>query len=146
MDENIKISGILTLQEIRDGEVVQEVVTKNKIVNSGLNVIIKGLVGDLTSIDITHLGIGTGSTAVSASDTALDSQTLKTSITSASEKTNNEGSFTALIPDADLAAGSYREAGLFVSNTLFCRLVLTTVFTKSAGSDVLATYEVEVTG
>ena len=85
-EEKLALVGKLTIQEVSDGQIVQEIVEYNKVVNGGLNVIIKGLVSSSNSTDITHVGIGTGTTAVQATDTQLQNQTVKSPISSSSEK------------------------------------------------------------
>ena len=145
-EEKLALVGKLTIKEVSDGRVMQEIVDHNKVVNGGLNIIIKGLVSSSNSTDITHVGIGTGTTAVQATDTQLQNQTFKSPISSSSEKNSTTGSFSFIISDSSLTNQTYTEVGLFVGNTLFSRLILTTSYTKSAGSDTLITYEVSVSG
>ena len=142
-DKIEKIQGEVTIKEIApDGTVIQEIVQKNLVVDSGLNVLVKGLVGTLQDIEVSHIAIGVSNTAVASSDTALAAQTLKAPATTTSEKSTKIALISALIADVDLPNDTYREVGLFVGNVLFSRLVLTTVFTKNPGSNVLITYEV----
>ena len=102
-------------------EVVQEI--DNLVVTAG-----KGYVAsrmkDATATAMSHMAVGTGSTAAAASDTALGSELDRNALTSTTV-TNNEVAYVCTYAAGD-ATGAITEAGLFnasSSGTMLCRTV-----------------------
>ena len=67
MKENLTVKGNLKI--FKNGELIGE--EKNLVVNNGLNVIAERLAG-VNKAAVSHMGIGTGTTAASASDVGLE--------------------------------------------------------------------------
>ena len=83
INDDLKLKGRLAIAI--NGETVSEV--DNIVVTTG-----KGYVAsrmkDATATAMSHMGIGTGSTAAAAGDTALGSQSVRSALTSTTVNTN----------------------------------------------------------
>ena len=124
-----------------NGETVKEV--DNLVVTAG-----KGFVAsrmkDATTTAMTHMAIGTGSTAAAASNTALGSQSARTALTS----TTVSGADITYVDTfaAGTGTGAITEAGLFnasSSGTMLCRTVFSVV-NKGASDSMTITWTVTV--
>ena len=122
-------------------EVVQEI--DNLVVTAG-----KGYVAsrmkDATATAMSHMAVGTGSTAAAASDTALGSELDRNALTSTTV-TNNEVAYVCTYAAGD-ATGAITEAGLFnasSSGTMLCRTVFS-VGNKGASDAMTITWTVTV--
>tara|TARA_B100000925_G_C21755905_1_gene365579 strand:- start:103 stop:528 length:426 start_codon:yes stop_codon:yes gene_type:complete len=122
-------------------EVVQEI--DNLVVTAG-----KGYVAsrmkDATATAMSHMAVGTGSTAAAASDTALGSELDRNALTSTTV-TNNEVAYVCSYAAGD-ATGAITEAGLFnasSSGTMLCRTVFSVV-NKGASDAMTITWTVTV--
>lgn len=124
--------------------------TDNLIVNgtdTGLNLVLDRINGENTySLNITHLDIGTSTTAPSASDTNLIAGVARTAKATGvvSGSTLTFGFFFA---SADLTNGTYREIGTFVDGTstlgtgkLFSRALFASNYTKGTNEDTTISY------
>jgi hypothetical protein len=136
-DSNLAMKGRLTIA-IND-EVVQEV--DNLVVTTG-----KGYVAsrmkDATTTAMSHMAIGTGSTAAAAGDTALGSESARVALTSTSVSgadvtyvaTFGAGTGTAAITEAAILNASS-------SGTMLCRTVFAVV-NKGASDSMTVTWVV----
>jgi len=136
-DSNLAMKGRLTIA-IND-EVVQEV--DNLVVTTG-----KGYVAsrmkDATATAMSHMAIGTGSTAAAAGDTALGSESARVALTSTSVSgadvtyvaTFGAGTGTAAITEAAVLNASS-------SGTMLCRTVFAVV-NKAASDSMTVTWVV----
>ena len=136
-DSNLAMKGRLTIA-IND-EVVQEV--DNLVVTTG-----KGYVAsrmkDATATAMSHMAIGTGSTAAAASDSALGSESARVALTSTSVSgadvtyvaTFGAGTGTAAITEAAILNASS-------SGTMLCRTVFAVV-NKAASDSMSVTWVV----
>ena len=122
-------------------EVVQEI--DNLVVTAG-----KGYVAsrmkDATATAMSHMAVGTGSTAAAASDTALGSELDRNALTRTTV-TNNEVAYVCTYAAGD-ATGAITEAGLFnasSSGTMLCRTVFSVV-NKGASDAMTITWTVTV--
>ena len=123
--DGMKFSGKLTI--FVNDEVVKEV--DNLVVTAG-----KGYVAsrmkDTTASAMSHMAIGTGSTAAAAGDTALGSEAARVALTSTSVSgsvVTYAATFGANVPNS---AAAITEAGLFNASsggTLLCRTVFSVV-------------------
>ena len=68
----IKGTGIFVLKE-KDGKILKKIEISNTVVNSGLERIAK-LLNGVSSTNFSYIGIGEGTTAVTNSDTALETE------------------------------------------------------------------------
>ena len=139
LNDGLKLTGKLSIA--LNGEVVQEV--PNLVVTAG-----KGYVAsrmkDASATAMSHMGIGSGSTAAAASDTALGNQLARTSLTS-STVSGADVVYVDTFP-AGTGTGAVTEAGLFNASsggTMLCRTVFSVV-NKGASDAMTITWTVTV--
>lgn len=139
INDNLKLKGRLNIAI--NGKTVKEV--DNVVVTAG-----KGYVAsrmkDATATAMSHMGIGTGSTAAGASDTALGSQSVRGALTSTTVS-SNEVTYVATFA-AGSGTGAITEAGIFnasSSGTMLCRTVFSVV-NKGASDSMTITWTVTV--
>jgi len=139
LKDGLKLTGKLSIA-IND-EIVQEV--PNLVVTAG-----KGYVAsrmkDASATAMSHMGIGSGSTAAAASDTALGSQLARTGLTS----TTVSGADVVYVDTfpAGTGTGAVTEAGIFNASsggTMLCRTVFDVV-NKGASDAMTITWTVTV--
>ena len=108
INDSIKVTGELKLTLTRpDGHVKHEVIIPNLVVTTGKNYI-ASRIKDASATAMTHMSIGTGSTAAAASDTALGSEAGRVALTSTTVSTNN------IAYVATFAAGTGKKCPLIV--------------------------------
>ena len=139
LNDGLKLTGKLSIAI--NNEVVQEI--PNVVVADG-----KGYVAsrtkNATATAMSHMAIGTGSTAAAASDSALGSESGRVSLTSTTV-TNNEVEYVATF-GAGTGTGAITEAGILnasSSGTLLCRTVFSVV-NKGAADSMTITWTVTV--
>jgi hypothetical protein len=130
--DNFKLTGKLKI-ELND-EVVAEV--PNIVVSDGKDFVASRM-KDTTDSAMSHMAIGTGSTAAAASDSALGSELSgsRTALTSTTV-TNNDIVYVATF-GAGTGTGAVTEAGIFNASsggTMLCRTVFSVVNKGSADS------------
>ena len=138
LNDGLKLTGKLSIA-IND-EVVQEV--PNLVVTAGKNYVADRIKNNSTVMS--HMAIGTGSTAAAAGDTALGSQTARTALTSTTV-TDNEIVYVDTFP-AGTGTGAITEAGIFNASsggTMLCRTVFSVV-NKGASDAMTITWTVTV--
>lgn len=113
MKDGLNVVGNLKFFNAK-GELVRE--EKNLVVNSGLNVIMARLIGTSKN-SLSHMGIGTGTTAALAADTALEIQKATRLAASSITVTANAVEIVATFPGST-HAGAITEAGLFNAASL----------------------------
>tara|TARA_B100000900_G_scaffold383001_1_gene370599 strand:- start:356 stop:781 length:426 start_codon:yes stop_codon:yes gene_type:complete len=130
INDDLKLKGKLAISI--NGEVVQEV--DNLVVTAG-----KGYVAsrmkDATATAMSHMAIGSGSTAAAASDTALGNELGRVSLTSTTVSAAVV-TYVATFP-AGTGTGAVTEAALLnasSSGTMLCRTVFSVVNKGSADS------------
>ena len=139
LNDGLKLTGKLSIAI--NNEVVQEI--PNVVVTDG-----KGYVAsrmkDATATAMSHMAIGTDSTAAAASDSALGSEAGRVSLTSTTV-TDNEVEYVATF-GAGTGTGAITEAGILnaaSSGTLLCRTVFSVV-NKGAADSMTITWTVTV--
>ena len=138
LNDGLKLTGKLSIA-IND-EVVKEV--PNLVVTAGKNYVADRIKNNSTVMS--HMAIGTGSTAAAAGDTALGSQTARTALTTTTV-TNNEIVYVDTFP-AGTGTGAITEAGIFNASsggTMLCRTVFSVV-NKGANDAMTITWTVTV--
>lgn len=139
INDGLKMKGRLTIA--LNDEVVQEV--DNLVVTTGKNYVASRM-KDATATAMSHMAIGTGSTAAAAGDTALGSESARTALTSTTV-TNNEVAYVDTFA-AGTGTGAITEAGLFNASsagTMLCRTVFSVV-NKGADDSMTITWTVTV--
>ena len=130
INDDLKLKGKLAIAI--NGEVVQEV--DNLVVTAGKGYV-ASRIKDASATAMSHMAIGSGSTAAAASDTALGSELGRVSLTS----TSVSGAVVTYVATfaAGTGTGAVTEAALLnasSSGTMFCRTVFSVVNKGSADS------------
>ena len=137
LQSGMEMKGHLTIA--LNGEVVQEV--DNLVVTAGKGFVASRMVGTSANV-MSHMAIGTGSTAASASDTALGSEAARTALTSA----NVSGAVVTYVDTfaAGTGTGAITEAAILNASsggTMLCRTVFSVV-NKGASDSMTITWTV----
>lgn len=145
MNDGLKLRGdvALVLRD-KDGNVKDERNIKNLIVDSGLNFICDRMKNDETAM--THMALGSGSTAAAAGDTSLGSQLGSREALDSDTVSSNTITYTASFESGD-ATGSVTEAGIFNASsggTMLCRTVFAVV-NKGADDSLSVTWTITLT-
>jgi hypothetical protein len=136
MNDGLKLRGdvALVLRD-KDGNIKDERLIENLIVDTGLNFICDRMKDDETAM--THMALGSGSTAAAAGDTTLGSQLGSREVLDSSTVTNNQIVYVSSFEAGD-ATGAVTEAGIFnasTGGTMLCRTVFSVV--NKAADDTL---------
>ena len=137
MNDGLKLRGdvALVLRD-KDGNIKDERLIENLIVDTGLNFICDRMKDDETAM--THMALGSGSTAAAAGDTTLGSQLGSREVLDSSTVTNNQIVYVSSFEAGD-ATGAVTEAGIFNASsggTMLCRTVFSVV--NKAADDTLS--------
>ena len=138
LNDGLKLTGKLSIA-IND-EVVQEV--PNLVVTAGKNYVADRIKNNSTVMS--HMAIGTGSTAAAAGNTALGSESASTALTSSTVR-DNEIVYVDTFA-AGTCTGAITEAGIFNASsggTMLCRTVFSVV-NKGASDAMTITWTVTV--
>ncbi len=73
-NEYLKVSGVVQLQHFRNGELIDEIITKNLVTSAGKAAVAANVVSDVTGTKFDAIAIGTGTTAPAAGDTQLGAE------------------------------------------------------------------------
>jgi hypothetical protein len=139
LHENLTMKGKLAIAI--NGEVVKEV--PNLVVSAGKDFVASRL-KDATADVMSHMAIGTSSTAAANGDTALGSEAQRNALTSTTV-TDNEIAYVASF-GAGEGTGAITEAGLFNAlsgGTMLCRTVFSVV-NKGASDSMTITWTVTI--
>ena len=142
--EGTKATGKLTV-EIKDknGLVKETREVKNLVVQAGLDFIASRM-KDTTADVMSHMGIGTGSSAAASSDTTLGTEAARQALTSTTVN-NNAVSYVASFA-AGTGTGAITEAGILNAasgGTLLCRTVFSVV-NKGASDSMTITWTITI--
>ena len=144
INDTVKMKGELRLTLTNPtGNITQEVVVPNLVVTTGKNYI-ASRIKDASATAMSHMAIGTGSTAAAAGNTALGSEAGRVALTSTTV-TDNAVAYLATFP-AGTGTGAITEAGILnasSSGTLLCRTVFS-VINKGAAETLGITWTVTV--
>ena len=136
--------GKLTIEvKDKDGNLKQKQEVKNLVVDTGLDYIASRM-KDATATAMSHMAIGTGSTAAAAGNTALGSEAARQALTSTTV-TSNAVAYVASFA-AGTGTGAITEAGILNAasgGTLLCRTVFSVV-NKGASDSMTITWTVTV--
>jgi len=144
--ENLKITGALRVVVTGpDGQVKDQRDLKNLVVDTGLNFIVKRMKDAVTDV-MSHMSLGTGTTAAAAADTTLEteiagSRVVLTSTTVVANAITYIASFAA-----GVGTGAVTESGIFnniTGGTMLCRTVFPVV-NKQAGDSMTVTWTITV--
>lgn len=129
-NEIIKATGQLNIKiTSADGTVKHDETVKNLVVTTGLAYIASRM-KDATATAMSHMAIGTGTTAAAAGQTGLVTESARVALTSTTV-TNNQVAYVATFPAGTPASlTAITEAGLFNASsggTMLCRTVFAAV-------------------
>lgn len=126
-----------------DGAVKQEFTVPNLVVDSGLDFIASRMQG-VTDAVMSHMAVGTGTTAADAADTTLETEAARVALF-ATTVTDNAVAYVATYP-AGTGTGALTEAGIFNDATageMLCRTVFS-VINKGAADSMTVTWTVTI--
>jgi hypothetical protein len=142
--EELKITGSVNLKVFgEDGQIKEERNIKNLVVTAGKTFIASRIAGTASAV-MSHLAIGTGSTAAAIGDTTLGAEAGRVALTSTTPSSNTVV-FVATV-GAGTGTGAIVEAGLFNASsagTLLCRTVFS-VINKGASDSITATWTLTI--
>lgn len=145
IQDTIKMTGELKITVTNpENNVVQEVVVPNLVVTAGKNWIAGRMYDTGIPDEMSHMAIGTGTTAAAAGDTALGTQAGIVALTSTTVSTNTV-QYVATF-GAGTGTGAITEAGIFnaaSSGTMLCRTVFS-VINKGAADTLGITWTITV--
>ena len=143
-NDKSKATGKLTVEiKNKQGEVIDIREVKNLVVDDGLEYIASRM-KDATATAMSHMAIGTGSSAAAASDTALGTEAARQALTSTTV-TANAVAYVASF-GAGTGTGAITEAGILNAGsggTLLCRTVFSVV-NKGASDSMTITWTVTI--
>ena len=143
LDET-KATGKLTVEiKDKDGKVKDTRQLTNLVVSDGLDFIASRM-KDATATAMSHMAIGTGSTAAASGDSALGTEAARQALTSTTVN-NNAVSYVASFA-AGTGTGAITEAGILnaaSSGTLLCRTVFSVV-NKGASDSMTITWTITI--
>ena len=144
IQDQIKVTGELKITVTNDeGNVKKEVIVPNIVVTDGKEYIASRM-KDASATAMSHMAIGTGSTAAAAGDAALGTEAGRVALTSTTV-TSNAVAYVATFP-AGTGTGAVTEAGILNASsngTLLCRTVFS-VINKGAADTLGITWTVTV--
>ena len=126
-----------------DGKISQELTVPNLVVDTGLNYIASRM-KDASATVMSHMAVGTGTTAASSGDTALETESARVALDS-STVTGASISYVATYP-AGTGTGALTEAGILNASsagTLLCR-TLFSVINKGAADTMTVTWTITI--
>jgi hypothetical protein len=144
--ETLKANGQLRIVvTAADGSIKEDQTVKNLVVDTGLNFIVKRM-KDTTADVMSHMSLGTGTTAAAAADTTLQTELSGSRVTLTSTSvTANQITYIASFA-AGVGTGAVTEAGIFNNTsggTMLCRTVFPVV-NKQSGDSMTVTWTVTV--
>jgi hypothetical protein len=142
MNDGLKLRGDVALV-LRDkkGNIKEERKIKNLIVDAGLNFICDRMKNDETAMS--HMGLGSGTTAADASDTSLESQLGSREVLDSDTVSGSTITYTSSF-EANDATGSVTEAAIFNAasgGTMLCRTVFAVV-NKASDDSLSITWQI----
>jgi hypothetical protein len=142
-NENLKLSGqIAIVLKDKDGNVKEERTEKNLVVTTGLNYIASRM-KDASATAMTHMALGSGTTAAAAGQTDLVTLLGAREALDSTTVTANAVAYVSSFEAGD-ATGAVTEAGIFnasTSGTMLCRVVFSVV-NKAADDTMTVTWTI----
>jgi hypothetical protein len=130
----------------KDGNVKSEKIEKNLVVTTGLNYIAARMTDTSEPTDMSHMAVGTGTTAAAAGQTALVTESARVALTGGEgAPSTNTIVYTATFA-AGTGTGALTEAAVLnasSSGTMLCRTVFSAV-NKGADDSVTITWTITI--
>ena len=147
LNDTLKITGAVSIKLLdKGGNVLETREIPNLVVSAGKTFIASSMLNTTTNTPtaMTHMAVGTSSTAPAAGDTALGAEAGRVALAS-STSSANVVTYTATFP-AGTGTGALVEAGIFnaaSSGTLLCRTTFSVV-NKGAADAMSITWTITV--
>jgi len=140
LGSNVEINII----DVKSSKIIQTIKKKNLVVTSGIN-LARDLLDGTTTIAVNYLGVGTGTTAVAAGDTTLESEQFRGAIT---KRTSVSGAFTMAyyLSSTQGNGNDLTEAGLFDTSSggsMFSRVTYSAI-TKTSSIAVMYSWTINM--
>jgi len=130
----------------KDGNIKDERLVKNLVTTAGKTYIAARMTDTSQPTDMSHMAIGTGSTAAAVGDTTLGTESARVALTGAEgSPSTNTIVYTATF-GAGTGTGALREAGVLNASsggTLLCRTVYDVV-NKGADDSITITWTITI--
>jgi len=148
LNDRIKAKGVVHFVLTDENGKVKEQREENLVVNTGLAYIASRMVGTAKNV-MSHMAVGTGTTAAAAADSALQTESARVALTSTTivttSATNDAVQYVATF-NPGTATAALTEAGIFNASStgdLLCRTVFP-VINKGALDTLTITWKVTV--
>ena len=145
LNDSLKLKGrVGIVLKDKNGNVKETREIDNLVVNTGLDYIASRM-KDATATAMTHMGLGSGTTAAAAGDTDLESILGSREILDSTTVTSNAVAYVSSFEAGD-ATGAVTEAGLFnatTGGTMLCRTVFSVV-NKAADDTMSVTWTITI--
>ena len=142
--EELKVTGGLKVEvKDKDGNVKDSRELKNLVVTAGLGYIASRM-KEATATAMSHMAIGTGSTAAASGDSALGTEAARQALTSTTVSSNTVEYVASFA--AGTGTGAITEAGILNAasgGTLLCRTVFSVV-NKGASDSMTITWTITI--
>lgn len=146
MEDQLKLRGdVAIVVKDKDGNIKEERHEKNLVVSAGLNFICSRM-KDTTDGAMSHMGLGSGTTAAAAGDTDLGSLLGSRETLDSTTVSSNTITYVSSFEAGD-ATGAVTEAGIFnasTAGTMLCRVVFAAI-NKSADDTMSVTWTITLT-
>jgi len=145
LNDSLKLKGrVGIVLKDKDGNVKETRDIDNLVVDTGLDYIASRM-KDATATAMTHMGLGSGTTAAAAGDTDLESILGSREVLDSTTVTSNAVAYVSSFEAGD-ATGAVTEAGLFNASsggTMLCRTVFAVV-NKAADDTMSVTWTITI--
>jgi hypothetical protein len=151
MNSNIKLTGKLKVELIRDGKVIQVEEKDNIITTAGKNALASLLIGTSQGLSlVTHMGFGTGVTPVAIGDTTIQTELVGNGYTrpivTRTNPTANVVQYVSNLTGISVST-TVQQAGLMsavTGGTLFAHQLTGAVTLASASDSLQVTWQVTI--
>lgn len=130
----------------KHGKVKEERTEKNLVVTTGLNYIAARMTDTSQPTDMSHMAIGTGTTAADAADTTLETELSRVALTGAEGAPSNNTIVYTASYGAGVGTGALTEAAVLnaaSAGTMLCRTVFSAV-NKGADDSITITWTITI--
>jgi len=134
------------VRDANTNEVLQVVEANNLIVDVGKSHICDLMIGDTTAY-FNYCAVGSGTTAPTSADTALEAEITPRKTVTDSFRTANKATWSTFFGTAD-NNGTWNECGLFTASTggvMLCRALFPSTITKDETKTITVDWEVTIT-
>lgn len=146
LNEELKVTGdVLFVLRNETGKIIETKEIKNLVVTTGLNFIASRM-KDATATAMTHMAVGTGTTAAALGNTTLGTELARVALTSTNVTTNSISYACTFGTGTPAGTNALTEAGLFnaaSAGTMLCRTVFAAI-NKAPGDSLTITWTITI--